>query len=474
MMNYSYWIAWIAAFTTVSGFANAQNQAQLLVQQAHDAALAGRFAESLAQGLKALDADNTLVAAHYYVSHAYFRLGQFDEAKRYCDSAQRLPGMEFRDALIKLADAITKQPQFDQLVAQAESAEKEGLFAKAATHYAKAWQLIPQRGEIGVKAVGLLLDYGDIDMCLLIARTVPQFDKDPTTLSDLATLADRLRPRLESRFQQLMSAGQTLAQKGDHEEAYRTFERAATIMDDQIEPQLWMAAATIASAKMKEPQPADDAGARALGHLLKAIKIGRLSTESLLASDALKLVNPKSMEWFLASESVGGKITDALGPEKLALLRRHYADTASALAAEEIARRDAMEGIQALQADATRIGESDWMQERLKFTKEQFDKGNFVSAKRSLLLLAGSFRYKIEERENAIRSDMKRAMTYFDGAKKRLDAERRKKKPNGADIDNYVEDMERYGKQIDACEKKLEPVQSLRYQYGTPQPWESQ
>lgn len=116
---------------------------------------AGKIDEALSQFQYAVMLDGNQYVGFFYLAVATFRVGDHAAALEYGTAAvATAKGADKRRAQ-ELLDAIRKAKETEELSRQGDDAQGKGLNAKAADSYARAFQLSPDRGDLGLKAAML-------------------------------------------------------------------------------------------------------------------------------------------------------------------------------------------------------------------------------------------------------------------------------------------------------------------------------
>lgn len=130
-----------------------------------------------------------------------------------------------------------------------------GYLAKAASEYTQAWQILPRRGDIGLKAAHLWKDRGEYAQCAQIVNYLVQNSGDPTR-SEASQLLSELQPHLQSSFAQKLSEGTSSLGRGELPRAAQAFQDASSILPARPEPYLHLAR-VYARQKNFEPMTAE-------------------------------------------------------------------------------------------------------------------------------------------------------------------------------------------------------------------------
>ena len=115
-----------------------------------------------------------------------------------------------------------------------------GFLAKAASEYTQAWQVLPGRGDIGLKAAHLWKDRGEYAQCAQIVNSLVQNSSDPTR-SEASQLLSELQPYLQSSFDQKLNQGTGALARGELAQAAQAFQDASSILPARPEPYLHLA-----------------------------------------------------------------------------------------------------------------------------------------------------------------------------------------------------------------------------------------
>jgi formylglycine-generating enzyme required for sulfatase activity len=127
----------------------------------------GDAAAAFAALQRAVNVDPTAFDGYFYLAIASYRLGNFEAAEQYARLASaRAPEAE-RARVGEMLGLIAEKREFAVNERQGDEAYANGLMAKAAESYAKAFRLSPAHGHVGLKAAAL---YEQMDQLLAAAR----------------------------------------------------------------------------------------------------------------------------------------------------------------------------------------------------------------------------------------------------------------------------------------------------------------
>ncbi|HEX2862391.1 MAG TPA: hypothetical protein VHN79_12160 [Lacunisphaera sp.] len=116
---------------------------------------AGQLADALRDFQQAVQADGTQYEGYFYLAVASFRLGDHAAAEEYAGAALNAATGADQTRANELLTAIRKAKEVEELAQQADGALDQGLIAKAADLYARAFELAPDRGDLGLKGATL-------------------------------------------------------------------------------------------------------------------------------------------------------------------------------------------------------------------------------------------------------------------------------------------------------------------------------
>jgi tetratricopeptide (TPR) repeat protein len=142
-----------------------------------------RNLEGLAVAKDAVREVPTDYRGHYYVGVAYLALGKFDEAQVAAEESLRHASDESKPQVEKLVAVIKEtretEGQSDALEKEGDKAFENGLAAKAANLYRKAYLVAPTRGTPGLKAAVIYADRLDqlLDAAVLWNKIVEAGDE---------------------------------------------------------------------------------------------------------------------------------------------------------------------------------------------------------------------------------------------------------------------------------------------------------
>jgi hypothetical protein len=104
---------------------------------------------------QAVQADGSQYEGFFYLAVASFRSGNHAAALEYGNAAVAAAKGQDKSRAEELLAAILKAKETEELAHQGDEAQGRGLIAKAADLYARAFQLSPDRGDLGLKAATL-------------------------------------------------------------------------------------------------------------------------------------------------------------------------------------------------------------------------------------------------------------------------------------------------------------------------------
>lgn len=115
----------------------------------------GEVADAWREFQRAVQADNTQSEGYFYLAVASFRLGDHAAALEYGNAAVAAASEREKPRAVQLVEAIRKAKDTEEFARLGDEAQDNGLNAKAADLYSRAFQLSPDRGDLAFKAATL-------------------------------------------------------------------------------------------------------------------------------------------------------------------------------------------------------------------------------------------------------------------------------------------------------------------------------
>lgn len=127
------------------------------VRKAHEKFNAGKLDEAVAEATQAIALDGNRYDAYFVVGLSYYKLEAYDLAKSNFQKALEHSSNdeEVKARIREALDLVETKKEFVTHTLAGAKAEKDGLFAKAAREYTEAFDLLPVREGIGLKAARL-------------------------------------------------------------------------------------------------------------------------------------------------------------------------------------------------------------------------------------------------------------------------------------------------------------------------------
>jgi hypothetical protein len=191
-----------------------------------------------------------------------------------------------------------------QHVAQAQRAEREGLLAKAASEYTRAWELQPARSDAGIKAARLWQQRQDYARAGSILARLIATASEPF-LAEARKMLTELEPFLRDSYEQRMKEGAAELAESRPDDAARTFGEAMALLPTRPEPHLQLARLHALGHRKQEM----------LDQLHDVVRLGStINAEQILAYDEfLPYIDDTDFRQLLE---------DAYGPEGLKAAQR--------------------------------------------------------------------------------------------------------------------------------------------------------
>ncbi len=145
--------------SAITGSVRAANSAdpdyQPLITSAKNNLDAGKLDIARAELEQAVLQDPTQYEGFFYLAVVEFRTGEHASALENARSALKVAQGDDKKRAQELIAGIRKTTEFPELTRQADEAWGKGLNAKAADLYARAFEIAPERGDLGLKAATL-------------------------------------------------------------------------------------------------------------------------------------------------------------------------------------------------------------------------------------------------------------------------------------------------------------------------------
>jgi formylglycine-generating enzyme required for sulfatase activity len=219
-----------------------QDPYERAIERADNFTRQGQFVEALAAAQAAINLNPNRFQGHYYAAFALYRRGLLDEAEPIAKRALELAPAESRPDAQRLVDAITKRRTFAAQVQAADQALNDGLIAKAAAAYTKAWEAVPESQDIGLKAAQLWSErLGNHVAAAPILSAIVASPTDPQVVPKATEMLQRLQPLLRGAFDEQLQNGQRLLAQGQLDDALKALRLAALAQPDRQEPHLHLA-----------------------------------------------------------------------------------------------------------------------------------------------------------------------------------------------------------------------------------------
>lgn len=221
-----------------------QSADEQAVNRADDLVRQGKFVEALSAAQKAIRLNPNQFKAYYYAAFALYRRDLLNQAKSYAQQAlERAPAADKADVQ-RLLDAIASKEGFTEQVRIGDEALEQGLIAKAATAYTRAWEAVPAREDIGLKAAKLWVERLDNSAeAKRILNGIVASPKDAEVSSQANQMLKGSRPALERVFNTALQDGQTFLKQNQPAEAIRVLNKALRTLPDRQEAHLHLARA---------------------------------------------------------------------------------------------------------------------------------------------------------------------------------------------------------------------------------------
>lgn len=213
------------------------------VKKATELLKANSFADANAEAEKAVKINGARWEAHYIQGLAAYKLDMLDLAETEFKKALEHTPEDQKPQIQDLVGLVNDKRQFLVHVKNANEAEDQALYAKAAKEYTAAWNLIKQREEIGLRAAKIWANQiNDPLNALRILTYILNHPQDSTTKEEAGALFTKLSPSLESKVKELMIDGRYwLDFMHDGQKALSYFSLAAEITGRDPQPHLRLA-----------------------------------------------------------------------------------------------------------------------------------------------------------------------------------------------------------------------------------------
>jgi len=175
-----------------SAYETAISRADHLVKQ-------GRYLEAFSAAKQALELDDSRFTAYYYAAFALFGQDLFDDALPYVKAALTRVPIQDQPAVGRLVVAIRQKHAFSEKVAAGDHALQQGQVAKAAASYTEAWQALPSRDDMALKAARLWIDRArEPVQGAKVLRELSDTAQDATVRDEAQRLLDQVRPAVQA------------------------------------------------------------------------------------------------------------------------------------------------------------------------------------------------------------------------------------------------------------------------------------
>ncbi|HEX2861063.1 MAG TPA: hypothetical protein VHN79_05465, partial [Lacunisphaera sp.] len=179
---------------------------------------AGQLADAQKDFHAALQADSVGYDAYFHLAVVSFRLDDHAAALEYANAAVNAAADDQRPRARELLKAIRDARETEDLAHQADEALGKGLIAKAADLYARAFELAPDRGDLGLKGATLYATRLNrlLEAAVLFQRVIASGDANAATAAgaELGKLHARLTALYREQLPRAVAQGDlpTLAQ----------------------------------------------------------------------------------------------------------------------------------------------------------------------------------------------------------------------------------------------------------------------
>ncbi|MBI3329244.1 MAG: hypothetical protein HYZ81_21400 [Nitrospinae bacterium] len=159
----------------------------------------GRYLEAFSAAKQAIQIDESRYTAYYYAAFALFGRDLFDDALPYVKAALTRVPLQDQPAVGRLIVAIKQKRAFSEKVAAGDHALQQGQVAKAATLFTEAWQALPARGDMALKAARLWIDRArEPIQAAKVLRDLGDKAQDATVRDEAQRLLDQVRPAVQA------------------------------------------------------------------------------------------------------------------------------------------------------------------------------------------------------------------------------------------------------------------------------------
>lgn len=283
-----------------------QNAYDQAVAKADDLVRQGKFIEALGAAQEAIRVNPDQFKAYYYAAFALYRRDLLSQAKTYAQQAlERAPAADKADVQ-RLLDAIAGKEGFSEQVRIGDEALEQGLIAKAATAYARAWEAVPAREDIGLKAAKLWVERLDNPAeAAPILNGIVAAPKDAEVSSQATQMLKTLRPALERIFNAALQDGQNFLKQKQPAEAIKALSKAQRTLPDRQEAHLHPARAYAQQNNLDQT----------IKELSQMLKKGRVTIGDLSKHSEFRKLSGNQRFLTFITDALGGEAADQLGKQ---------------------------------------------------------------------------------------------------------------------------------------------------------------
>jgi hypothetical protein len=310
----------LPVFAQQDAYDQAVSKADSLVRE-------GQFVQALGIAQDAIRLDPTRFKAYYYAAYALYVQDLLERAAPLAKDAlgratreDRARATDEDRALAqKLVDAIANKKVFIEQVKIADDSIQQGLIAKAAAAYTKAWDVMPVNEGIGLKAAQIWSErLNKPGESARILNYLVEHPQDAGILKQAGDMLQRLGPALQNFYKERMQRGQQHLYANELEAARKTFNEAAQAMPKQEEPHLQLARVNAKQIEMSGFVPREATLEKAIKELAEAIKLGWTSVDDILKTSDFNTL--------LSNARFLSFIGDALGSDAVDKVRKRTAE----------------------------------------------------------------------------------------------------------------------------------------------------
>lgn len=218
-----------------------QNSYDSQVNEAFELFKQGKYQDALNKALQATQLNNDRYDAYYVAGLTLYKLDSLDAAtesfKKALDKAPEDTKQKVKEAI----KAVDDKKIYLEHIRAGDQAFKDSLFAKAAQEYSLAWEIIPMREDIGVKAAQLWIKRQEYLKSAKILNYLISHTNDKTIAEKARSMLADIKDDVERVFKQKTEEVEGNIKRQELDNALKVSGELTMTMPDRYEPYLYLA-----------------------------------------------------------------------------------------------------------------------------------------------------------------------------------------------------------------------------------------